>query len=46
MDPDLVEAVENHSFEPVAGAEWRNSKLDFTSLRVRLRWPGRRTARG
>lgn len=32
MDPDLVEAVENHSFEPVAGAEWRNSKLDFASL--------------
>jgi len=32
MDPDLVEAVEHHSFEPVAGAEWRNSKLDFGSL--------------
>ncbi|MBW8814144.1 MAG: phosphonate-binding protein [Caulobacterales bacterium] len=32
MDPDLVEAVENHSFEPVTAAEWRNSKLDFASL--------------
>ncbi|MCW5760418.1 MAG: phosphonate-binding protein, partial [Phenylobacterium sp.] len=32
MDPDLVEAVENHSFEPVAGAEWRNARLDFGSL--------------
>ncbi|HEX7887671.1 MAG TPA: helicase-related protein, partial [Phenylobacterium sp.] len=32
MDPDLVEAVEHHSFEPVAGAEWRNSKLDFSAL--------------
>ena len=32
MDTDLVEAVENHTFEAVAGAEWRNSKLDFTSL--------------
>jgi ATP-dependent RNA helicase SUPV3L1/SUV3 len=32
MDPDLVEAVENHEFEPVAGAEWRNSKLDFSNL--------------
>jgi len=32
MDADLVEAVEHHSFEPVAGAEWRNSKLDFASL--------------
>jgi ATP-dependent RNA helicase SUPV3L1/SUV3 len=32
MDPDLVEAVEHHSFEPVAGAEWRNHRLDFGSL--------------
>ena len=37
MDPDLVEAVENHSFEPVAGAEWRNAKLDFDSLSALLR---------
>jgi ATP-dependent RNA helicase SUPV3L1/SUV3 len=37
MDPDLVERVENHSFEPVAGAEWRNSKLDFTNLPLLLR---------
>ena len=28
---DLVEAVENHRFEPVAGAEWRNAELDFGS---------------
>ncbi|MBL8555279.1 MAG: phosphonate-binding protein [Phenylobacterium sp.] len=33
MDPDLVEAVETHSFEPIAGAEWRNSKLDFSALK-------------
>jgi ATP-dependent RNA helicase SUPV3L1/SUV3 len=32
MDPDLVEAVQDHRFEPVAAAEWRNPKLDFTSL--------------
>jgi ATP-dependent RNA helicase SUPV3L1/SUV3 len=32
MDPDLVEAVEQHRFEPVLGAEWRNPKLDFSSL--------------
>ncbi|WP_296596437.1 helicase-related protein, partial [Phenylobacterium sp.] len=37
MDPDLVEAVEHHSFEPVAGAEWRNSKLDFSALPTLLR---------
>ncbi len=34
MDPDLVEAVENHRFEPVAAAEWRNAGLDFTNLRT------------
>jgi len=37
MDPDLVECVENHSFEPVAGAEWRNNKLDFSGLPLLLR---------
>ncbi|TAJ73403.1 MAG: phosphonate-binding protein [Phenylobacterium sp.] len=37
MDPDLVEAVEHHSFEPVAGAEWRNAKLDFGSLPALLK---------
>jgi ATP-dependent RNA helicase SUPV3L1/SUV3 len=37
MDPDVVEAVENHAFEPVAAAEWRNSRLDFTSLPALLK---------
>ena len=37
MDPDLVEAVEHHSFEPVAGAEWRNAKLDFDNLPALMR---------
>jgi ATP-dependent RNA helicase SUPV3L1/SUV3 len=32
MDEDLVHAVEEHRFEPVTGAEWRNSKLDFGSV--------------
>jgi ATP-dependent RNA helicase SUPV3L1/SUV3 len=32
MDEDLVAAVEEHRFEPVAGAEWRSSRLDFASL--------------
>ena len=32
MDEDLVRAVEEHHFEPVTGAEWRNSRLDFGSL--------------
>ncbi|MFN9850102.1 MAG: helicase-related protein [Alphaproteobacteria bacterium] len=32
MDPDLVEAVENHTFAPVVSAEWRNARLDFSAL--------------
>jgi ATP-dependent RNA helicase SUPV3L1/SUV3 len=32
MDEDLVEAVEQHRFEAVAAAEWRNARLDFSSL--------------
>jgi ATP-dependent RNA helicase SUPV3L1/SUV3 len=37
IDPDLVAAVENHRFEPVLAAEWRNSRLDFQSLPVLMR---------
>ncbi|WP_395670931.1 helicase-related protein [Phenylobacterium sp.] len=32
MDTDLVEAIQNHEFEPVTGAEWRNHRLDFDSV--------------
>ena len=37
MDDDLVEAVEHHRFEPVAAAEWRSARLDFSSLANLLR---------
>jgi len=37
MDEDLVQAVENHRFDPVAAAEWRNADLDFDSLPDLLR---------
>jgi ATP-dependent RNA helicase SUPV3L1/SUV3 len=37
IDEDLVEAVENHRFEPVTQAEWRNPSLDFSSLANLLR---------
>ncbi|MDP8917179.1 MAG: phosphonate-binding protein, partial [Pseudomonadota bacterium] len=37
MDEDLVEAVEQHRFEPVTAAEWRHAKLDFNSLPGLLR---------
>jgi ATP-dependent RNA helicase SUPV3L1/SUV3 len=33
MDDDLVEAVQEHLFEPLAAAEWRSADLDFTSLK-------------
>jgi ATP-dependent RNA helicase SUPV3L1/SUV3 len=45
MDEDLVQAVENHSFEPIDAAFWRNAALDFDSLgdlqRSLARLPGR-----
>jgi ATP-dependent RNA helicase SUPV3L1/SUV3 len=37
MDEDLVHAVENHRYEPVPAAEWRNPGLDFSSLANLLR---------
>jgi ATP-dependent RNA helicase SUPV3L1/SUV3 len=37
LDSELVEAVQNHEFEPVPGAEWRNHRLDFDSLPLLLR---------
>ncbi|WP_282008091.1 DEAD/DEAH box helicase [Brevundimonas aveniformis] len=32
MDADLVEAVEEHAFEPVPAIEWRSGRLDLTTL--------------
>src|SRR5580658_4692360 len=37
IDPDLAAQVENHAFEPVLAAEWRNSRLDFHSLAALMR---------
>jgi ATP-dependent RNA helicase SUPV3L1/SUV3 len=34
MDEDLIEAVQDHSFDPVRAAEWRNARLDFSTLRA------------
>lgn len=34
MDADLIEAVEQHHFEAVTAAEWRNAALDFSSLKT------------
>ncbi|MEM7241739.1 MAG: helicase-related protein [Pseudomonadota bacterium] len=32
LDPDWVDAVENHRFTPIKKVNWRNSKLDFGSI--------------
>ncbi len=37
FEPDLVEMVENHRFDPVRQLQWRNSALDFRSLADLLR---------
>ena len=37
MDSDLVAAVEQHHFDQVPAAEWRNGRLDFQSLHGLLR---------
>ncbi len=31
MDAELSELIENHNFEPLKFAEWRNSNLDYSS---------------
>ncbi len=36
FDAELVERLENHNFEPVRVIQWRNSKLDFGSIRALL----------
>ncbi|MGE5157401.1 MAG: helicase-related protein [Gemmatimonas sp.] len=32
FEPELVNALQNHTFEAVKVLQWRNSKLDFSSL--------------
>jgi ATP-dependent RNA helicase SUPV3L1/SUV3 len=37
MDPDLVEAVENHRVDPIHFLMWRNAELDFRSVDALLK---------
>ncbi len=37
LEPELVEAVENHRFDPLPALFWRNAQLDFRSLDGLLR---------
>ncbi|MGL5735335.1 MAG: helicase-related protein, partial [Beijerinckiaceae bacterium] len=32
LEPELVEQIESHQFDPVRMIQWRNSALDFTSV--------------
>jgi ATP-dependent RNA helicase SUPV3L1/SUV3 len=32
FEPELVQALESHTFEPIRMLQWRNSDLDFSSL--------------
>ena len=37
LDPELVEAIENHRFDPLTALMWRNDRLDFASPERLLR---------
>jgi ATP-dependent RNA helicase SUPV3L1/SUV3 len=37
MEPELVEAVENHRFDPLTRLYWRNARLDYASPAALLR---------
>ena len=32
FEPELVQALESHNFEPMRMLQWRNSALDFSSI--------------
>ena len=32
LEPEIVEAIENHRFDPLRDIQWRNSDLDFRSV--------------
>ncbi len=37
LDPDVIEKIENHRFDPVPAARWRNARLDYHSPQSLLR---------
>jgi len=34
LEPETVEAIENHRFDPLRDVQWRNSELDFRSIQT------------
>ncbi len=45
LEPEIVEAIENHRFDPLAALFWRNHDLDFRSPAHLARSLGRRPER-
>ncbi len=45
LDEELVQAIEEHSFEPLTALQWRNRALDFRSPKALLRSLERRPER-
>lgn len=50
LDPEMIHKIENHTFEPMYRAEWRNSALNFDSLQsldhtLHYKTPNRRLRR-
>src|SRR6202043_3290877 len=37
LDPEIVEAIETHSFEPLTRLNWRNNRLKFGSIAALLK---------
>ncbi len=37
LDPEIIERIENHHFDPVPAARWRNAALDYRSPQALLR---------
>lgn len=37
LEPELIERIENHRFEAVTSARWRNPALDFSSIQALAR---------
>ncbi|MDF1721083.1 MAG: helicase-related protein [Minwuia sp.] len=37
LDPEMVEAVQEHRFDPLTQLRWRNTKLDFTHPKALIR---------
>ncbi len=45
IDDDIVEAIENHQFDPVAALQWRSEQIDLSSLPALHRSLERRSPR-